>query len=167
MAKTQYDNLCKQASISQPIILMMNQSTGYMHLIDPCTRLVDTGHFLMHVPKWLVATGCKPTCDRLMLFLDRLTLPIFFCKTKMGTCYRLMHCLNRLKLPKFYEKKIQQADHIRRHYSRLDQGRRIHTFYEEPILNITFLTHDSSMFLMEIVITFLFPSETRDYRLNI
>ena len=40
-------------------------------------------------------------------------------------------------------------------------------FYEEPILNITFITHDSSMLLMEIVITFLLPSETRDYKLNI
>ena len=134
----------------------MNRSTGYMQPVDLCPRPVDTGHFLMHVPQWPVVTGCKPICDRFRVFLDRLTLPIFSPKPKWPHAtgsktnyYRLMHCLNRLKLPKFYGKKIYQADHIPRHYSRLDQGRRIHTFYEEPILNITFITHDSSMLLKE------------------
>ena len=111
--------------------------------------------------------------------VDALSRPVetakFFSKCKMASCYRQQTKLLPVDaLPQpvetaqvLREKKIQQADHIRRHYSRLDQGRRIHTFYKEPILNITFLMHYSSMLLMEIVITFLLPSKTRDYRLNI
>ena len=72
----------------EKLVVKLNRSIGYMQPVDLCARLVDTGHFLMHVPKWPVATGCKPICDRLRLFLDRLTLPNFFPKTQMGTCYR-------------------------------------------------------------------------------
>ena len=86
----------------------MIRSTGYM-------QPVDTGHFLIHHPKWPVATGSKTTCYRLMQFLDQLKLPNFFPNAKWAiatgsktNCYRLMHCLNRLKLPKFYEKKYSR-----------------------------------------------------------
>ena len=152
--QTQYDNSCKQASIAHPNVVSTNRSTGL------CGN--STGRhwsFFGASPKMVsgyrLQTNMRP--------VDAISRPVdtdnfFPPETKTGTCYRFMHCLKRLKLPKFYGKKIQQADHIRRDYSRLDQERRIHTFYEEPILNITFLTHDSSMLLMEIVITFLLPS---------
>ena len=94
---------------------MRNRSTGYIQPVDLCTRPVDTSHFLMHHPKWPVATGSKTTCYWLMQFLERLKLPNFFAKAKWAiatgsktNCYRLMHCLNRLKLPKFYEKKYSR-----------------------------------------------------------
>ena len=76
--QTQYDNSCKQASITHPIVLSSNRSTDCIQPVDLGTQPVDTDHFWVRVPKWSVATGCKPTCDRLMLFLDRLTLPLFF-----------------------------------------------------------------------------------------
>ena len=75
--QTQYNNSCKQASIAHPNVVSRNRSTGWIRPVHLGTRPVDTGLFLVRVPKWSVATGCKPTCDRLMLFLDRLTLPLF------------------------------------------------------------------------------------------
>ena len=56
--------------LSHPIVLMRNRSTGYLQPVGLCTRPVDTGHFLMHHPKWSVATGSKTTCYRLMHFVD-------------------------------------------------------------------------------------------------
>ena len=76
--QTQYDNSCKQASIAHPNVVSRNRSTGCIRPVYLGTRPVDTGIFLVRVPKWSVATDYKPTCDRLMLFLDRLTLTIFF-----------------------------------------------------------------------------------------
>ena len=46
--------------VGKKLVVMMNRSTGYMQPVDQFARPVDIGHFLMHVPKWPVATGCKP-----------------------------------------------------------------------------------------------------------
>ena len=63
--------------LSHPILLMSNRSTGYLQPVVLCTRPVDTGHFLMHHPKWSVATNNKTTCSRSVINKDFLRENIY------------------------------------------------------------------------------------------
>ena len=63
--------------LSHPILLMSNRSTGYLQPVVLCTRPVDIGHFLMHHPKWSVATSSKTTCSRSVINKDFLRENIY------------------------------------------------------------------------------------------